>query len=340
MAFGIHRGVNASHWLSQSDRRGPERAAYFTEDDVKLIAEMGFDHVRIPIDEEQMWDDAGRQDAEAFDLLDAALDWCGRAGLRAVVDLHILRTHHFLDGERSPLWADPHEPQRFADLWRQLSERLRGRANDQVAYELLNEPVAASDDDWNRVWPAPFAAIRQAEPQRIVVLGSNRWNSVNNFAALTVPDDEHCILTFHFYYPMLITHYTAPWWKGGGFYDGPVRYPGSPIAPEDFARLPDAERQALREDNEPFDAEAMRRLFQAPLAVRQRTAKPLYCGEFGCWDKVDAIDPAIRPAWFGDMIDLLNAEAIPWAVWDYGRGGFGILDADGKPGPVVDVLMR
>ena len=45
--FTIGKGVNISHWLSQSDARGDVRRNYFTRDDVKAIADMGFDHIRI-----------------------------------------------------------------------------------------------------------------------------------------------------------------------------------------------------------------------------------------------------------------------------------------------------
>ena len=34
MTIEINRGINASHWLSQSDRRGQERADWFTRADV------------------------------------------------------------------------------------------------------------------------------------------------------------------------------------------------------------------------------------------------------------------------------------------------------------------
>jgi endoglucanase len=50
--FVIEKGVNIAHWLSQSGARGEFCAKYFTEADVAQIAEWGFDHVRIPIDEE------------------------------------------------------------------------------------------------------------------------------------------------------------------------------------------------------------------------------------------------------------------------------------------------
>ena len=47
--FNMKRGVNICHWLSQSDDRGAVRERYFTEADVALLAENGFDHLRMPI---------------------------------------------------------------------------------------------------------------------------------------------------------------------------------------------------------------------------------------------------------------------------------------------------
>jgi len=49
-AFVIHRGTNVSHWLSQSTARGEQRQRYFTEKDVEFIASLGFDHIRLPVD--------------------------------------------------------------------------------------------------------------------------------------------------------------------------------------------------------------------------------------------------------------------------------------------------
>ncbi len=74
-AFEIHRGTNISHWLSQSNRRGEARRQWFTEKDVELIASLGFDHIRLPIDEEQMWDEVGHKEPEAFELLHSAIGW-------------------------------------------------------------------------------------------------------------------------------------------------------------------------------------------------------------------------------------------------------------------------
>ncbi len=47
--FTIRRGTNIAHWLSQSEKRGEERRAFFQEKDVAYLADLGFDHLRIPV---------------------------------------------------------------------------------------------------------------------------------------------------------------------------------------------------------------------------------------------------------------------------------------------------
>ena len=334
MSFTIQRGTNISHWLSQSPQRGAERRAFFVQQDVRRIAEMGLDHVRLPIDEEQMWDEQGLPDTEAFELLDVALDWCEVAGLRVVVDLHLLRTHHFLDTDNPPLFADPREEGRFAGLWQQISEHLRRRSTDQVAYELLNEAVARDPEDWNRVAMAAFSTIRGLEPERTIVLGSNWYNQHHTFSKLRVPDDSHCILTFHYYLPMFITHYTAQWWAIGGTYQGPIHYPGKPIAEEDLAGMDADFLRHMGEWNRRYGRDVMAADLEQPLAVRARTGLPLYCGEFGCYERTP--DP-LRLAWFRDILAVFEEHDIAWANWDY-KGAFGIVTRDGRPTAIAPVL--
>ena len=92
--FRIKRGTNVSHWLSQSEQRGEARRLHIQEDDFARLEELGFDFVRIPIDEVQFWDEKGNKLPEAWDLLNNALDWSRKHNLRAIVDLHIIRSHY------------------------------------------------------------------------------------------------------------------------------------------------------------------------------------------------------------------------------------------------------
>jgi endoglucanase len=334
MALDIKRGTNISHWLSQSQRRGDARKAWFTREDVQRIADWGFDHLRIPIDEEQMWDEKGNPDRQAFGLLNMALDWCEELGLRAVVDLHILRSHYFLD-ESPKLYRDPAEAGRFVGLWMHLSEELWERSTDLVAYELLNEAVAPDPEDWNRVSRLAFNAVRKREPERTIILGSNKFCMPETFDQLAVPKDDHCILTFHFYFPMLVTHYTAPWTTIAD-YRGPVRYPGTIVTADDLAAVTDETLAAdLARVHHAYDRAAMVAELAKPLAVRAQTGYPLYCGEFGCYSQTPQ---PLRAAWYRDLIGVLNERGIAWANWDY-KGDFGLLTPAGPDQEIIDILM-
>lgn len=336
MTFTIHRGTNISHWLSQSRVRGAARQSYFQQSDVQLLAGIGLDHLRIPIDEEQMWDTAGNPEADAFVLLNNALDWCAEAGLKAIVDLHILRSHYFLD-DNPPLYTDPAEAERFANLWRSLSDHLKDRPVEMVAYELLNEAVANDPADWNRVARVAFDAVREREPERTIVLGSNHFCFTETFDQLDVPDDDHLILTFHFYEPMLVTHYRALWCPGlWPSYTGPIHYPGDQVRVERLDHLDAELLEDLKRENMPFDRGVIRAKYQKPLAVRERTGCPLYCGEFGAYH---AAPQPLREAWFRDMVAVFDEYNIAWANWDY-KGNFGLYTHDLQPDQgVIDILF-
>ena len=325
-AFHISKGVNISHWLSQSQRRGQERREFFTEKDVAFIAGLGYDHIRLPIDEQQMWDESGKKEAEAFGLLHDAIQWSISHRLRVVVDLHILRSHHF-NAKDKPLWTDPKAQEKFLLLWRDLSSELRKYPVGVVAYEPMNEPVADDPEDWNKLVEKAVKDIRKEEPGRTIVIGSNRWQSVSTFDQLRIPEgDRNIILSFHFYTPMLITHYKASW-TGVGRYKGPVNYPGQIVAGSDIEGLPTDIARVVKGNNGVYNREILEKPLDKPLRMAKKYNLPLYCGEWGC---LPTVAPKARLQWYQDVRHNLEKHNIAWANWDY-KGGFGIVGRAGRP---------
>ena len=230
--FRIKRGTNISHWLSQSEQRGEARRLHIQEDDFARLEQLGFDFVRIPIDEEQFWDEKGTKLPEAWDLLKNALDWSRKHNLRAIVDLHIIRSHYFNavnegDKAANTLFTSEKAQEDLLNLWRQLSDFLKDRSNDWVAYEFMNEPVAEEHEQWNQLIAKVHKALRELEPQRTLVIGSNLWQGHQTIKYLKVPEgDKNIILSFHYYNPMILTHYGAWWSPLCAAYKGKVHYPG------------------------------------------------------------------------------------------------------------------
>lgn len=333
----LGKGTNLAHWLSQSQRRGEERRRFIRERDIAYIAELGFDHVRLPIDEEQMWDEDGNRNDEAFAIMLDAVRWSLDHHLKVLVDLHILRSHHF-NADDKPLWTDPGEQARFIALWRDLSSALREFPTDSVAYELMNEPVADDPEDWNRLVARAFAAVRELEPERTIVIGSNRWQSVDTFDQLRVPDDPNIILSYHFYEPFLLTHYDTSWTFLDG-YSGPVHYPGIILSEAESAALPDDQKDTVAGwVGRRFDRETLLGMMEKPLRVAQQLGLPLYCGEYGVFDKAPAAD---RLRWYRDMQSIFAEHGISAANWNYKSDQFGLVGYDGQVfEPIVEVLIN
>jgi len=333
--FTVTKGTNIAHWLSQSKRVGLEREQFFTQDDVKAIAQMGFDHIRLPVDEEQLWDDVGNRHDDAFALLENCINWSIDSDLRVIVDLHILRSHHF-NAEVKPLWTDPEEQEKFFDLWRDLSKTLKQFPNHMVAYELMNEAVADDHESWNTLLSRAFSAIREIEPERTIVIGSNRWQSASTFDALKVPaNDPNILLSFHFYEPFLLTHYKASWTNLKD-YHGPLHYPGTILQKAEYDGLPDQEKPMVEKwvDRE-FNKSTLLEMWQQPINKAKELGLPLYCGEFGIVEEAPEKD---RLIWYQDMIELFNETGIGYANWNYKSNNFGLIDGDQRREELISIV--
>ncbi len=334
--FEVKRGTNIAHWLSQSQRRGTEREMFFTEEDVKAIASMGFDHIRLPIDEEQMWDESGARHDDAFELMKKCINWSLESNLRVIVDLHILRSHHFNHQEK-PLWNDVVEQEKFYDLWRDLSKFLNHFPNGKLAYELMNEAVADDPELWNNLLANAFKAIRVLEPERTIVIGSNRWQSVHTFDDLKVPeDDSNILLSFHFYEPFLLTHFNASWTELKD-YSGPVHYPGVILTRGEYDNLPDEWKPVAEKwiDKE-FNIDVMLDMWHQPIEKAKALGLPLYCGEFGI---IKGPPESDRLNWYKDMIQLFDQQNIGYANWNYKSGSFGLVENDGQSNEALIRIM-
>lgn len=339
--FVIKRGTNLSHWLSQSTVIGEERAARVTEADIARLAELGFDHVRIPIDEVQFWDEEGNKLPEAWDLLTGALDNCRKYGLRAIVDLHIIRSFYFNaahDGQKNTLFDDPAAQDALIGLWYQLSDALKDYSTDWVAYEFLNEPVADEHDQWNQLVAKVHKALREREPERTLVIGSNLWQGVDTMKYLDVPEgDSNIILSCHFYHPMALTHYTAPWTESGEYF-GPVSYPGVMIPEEEFASLDERHQDIFRQFTEEWNRDRLAAMFKEAVERAAELGLPLYCGEWGVFQKAPR-ESAYN--WYRDMISVFDEYGIAWSTWCYfDEFGFWSLERQEiSDQPLVDILL-
>ena len=341
--FRIHRGTNLSHWLSQSEERGEARRLHIQEDDFARLDSLGFDFVRIPIDEVQFWDEEGNKLPEAWELLTFALDQCGKYHLRAIVDLHIIRSHYFNavnegGDDANTLFTSEESQQQLINMWYELSDVLKGYSNDSVAYEFMNEPVAEDHEQWNQLIAKVHKALREREPQRTLVIGSNMWQSYGTIKYLKVPEgDKNIVLSFHYYNPMILTHYGA-WWTPVGRYTGKVNYPGILVSQEDYEAAPDSLKPELEDYlTEEWNVDRIRADFKDAIEAAKKYNLQLFCGEWGVYEPVDR---ELAYKWTKDMLTVFDEFDIAWTTWCY-DADFGFWDQqkhEFKDKGLVDLL--
>jgi endoglucanase len=301
----IGRGINLGNAL-EAPREGAWgltlKAEYF-----KLIKEVGFNSVRIPV----RWS-AHAETKPPYTIEPAFLkraDWAIEQalsqGLTAVVNVH-----HYDEMDREP---DRHLPRLLA-LWRQIAQHYRDRP-DRLYFELLNEPHGAlSDERWQAMVPKLLEAVRQSNPHRIVIIGPGTWNNLAHLDKLSLPEaDRRLIVTFHYYSPFQFTHQGAPWAAGSEKWKG-TTWTGTP-----------AQTDALRRD------------FGRAAAWGKKHRRPLFLGEFGSYS---AAPQDSRARWTRAVAREAERHGFSWAYWEFGSG-FGAYDPAARAWrrPLLDALL-
>lgn len=339
--FKIQKGINISAWLSQtSTTSGPARVAYFTRQDLKQLAGLGFDHIRLPFSEYQLYTPDGKRHDETFSLIHQTIEWCRQANMRVILDCHQTYDHDFSKYSSIKLFSEPEAHDRFLALWTRFSEEFRKYPNDLVAYEILNEPNAKENKSWSLIANKVIKKIRTLETERIIILGSNKANKPHTFPDLQIPaGDPNIVLSFHFYYPYLITHNQADFMKSIKDVKVPLTYPGQLVSEDAMANLSPEARETVVKNNGVFNREELLKIMLPAIEVAKKHGLRLHCGEFGSNFKYP--DKTLQQRWMADMVSIFNEYKIPYSVWGY-RREFGIFNDQRqiKDQKYLDALLK
>ena len=117
---GYRRGINLGGWLSQCGQDYTEErySTFITEADIERIAGWGLDHVRVPVDYNVIQSDDGSFIESGWKHIDDVVDWCGRHGLKLVIDLHKASGYFFGEKERAAFFESKPHQDMFVRRWR------------------------------------------------------------------------------------------------------------------------------------------------------------------------------------------------------------------------------
>ena len=243
----------------------------------------------------------------------------------AILDMHTLAPREGSDSYREEELYDPLYPEfrtHFVNVWRKLAAEFKAHNPKCVAFELLNEPHDGTPDatGWNKLQNEVLTAVREQDPERIVFVPAMGWQDYNYIKyARVAEEDPNAVVSFHYYLPMLLSHYKMLAWVG---YQGAVQYPGVVIPTQSDA---DKYPQYASFHKTTYNADRIMGEMSNAASDGRNAGLAVHCGEFGCSKNVAE---AMRLAWFTDMVAAMEANNIPWTLWECLDGGFGFVDME------------
>ena len=189
---------------------------FFREEDVKYMASIGINVLRIPVNYRQFEDDMNPfvYKEEGFKKLEKALDWCEKYGIYAILDLHAAPGWQNCDWHcdnfmrTALLWRVKQYQDRTVALWEEFARRYKDRAVI-AGYDLLNEPTTNNQytrmpltyvSDWdamNGVYRKLWKAIRAIDTKHIIIIEGDHFSVL--FNGLDAPYDDNMMYSNHTY---------------------------------------------------------------------------------------------------------------------------------------------
>jgi aryl-phospho-beta-D-glucosidase BglC (GH1 family) len=336
----LKRGINASEWFAQSasDYSAARTNRYTDAQDIALMAQLGFDNVRVSIDAtplEQWPRGADGLNDEFVGRLDQAVDTMLASGLAVQIDLHPE------DSYKQQLRTSDYAVDRLTMLWRKLAAHYATRDPERVFFEILNEPEANDVYRWAGIQARLAAAIRVVAPRNTIIATGPNYSDIADLLTQHPLSDGNVIYNFHFYDPHEFTHQGAGWGAAWWSYTHNIPYPASEgNMAELLKEVPDPANRFGLENYwlDHWDAHRIRLLIDEAAGWGHANNVPLICNEFGAYRAY--ADEQSRMNWIRDVRTAFEADGIGWAMWDY-RGGFGVVwKEDGQPAKVDEKVVE
>ena len=326
---GFEKGMGIGGWLTNYKRFNvlPEEIrldltigdeehfkTYITERDVKYIADLGMDHIRLGFDQIVLEEAPGVYRPWVFEIIDDFIGWCEKYHLNVILNLHKAVGNYCDIPEKVQLLDDAGLQERFIALWLAFEKRYHEKKG--IVFEILNEVRDVDAEKWNTLAENTIAAIRKENETRYIMVGSTNWNDPGTLKDMKLFDDPYVVYTFHIYAPFEFTHQQGVLQYKTLYYNRKMEYP-APVKKyreyEECWGIP-AEESAYQ-GFENIDIEYMRHALQgAADFVKAHPDKILTCGEFGT---IKHIPIEYRENYMRDVITICKENDISYCVWNY-----------------------
>lgn len=157
---------------------------YYDEEEIRLIAEQGFNMIRAQMDYRDVFPgkDTTRVCAEMVANMDTLVNWCAKYGLHLCFDLTDMPGFTTdMNDSNDDLFTNPETQNLFQNIWAFMAEHYKDVPSNLLSFLLLNEPHdadggALTDENFSYVMRKAIDAIRDVSPDRLIItstLGAN-----------------------------------------------------------------------------------------------------------------------------------------------------------------------
>ena len=174
-----------------TDLVGPEGAAQFakawrdhaiTQADIRKIAALGFNSVRVPLDS-RLFTDGG----VGFGYLDKLVTWSAASKVYVIPDMHGIPGGKLAWFKHS-IYDSPEKQAQLARAWSLIAARYKD--NPWIGgYDLLNEPAIWDTPKLSGLYKTLIAAIRQSDTHHLLIIEGDVWGSDLDKLGLNAPGD-------------------------------------------------------------------------------------------------------------------------------------------------------
>ncbi|MFI6318823.1 glycoside hydrolase family 5 protein [Nonomuraea sp. NPDC050556] len=290
--------------------------SFFGPADAELLARMGMNCVRIPVNYHHFESDARPMEVieYGFRHLDRVIDLLGAHGIYSVIDLHALpgaqNQHWHSDNPThvAAFWQHRHFQDRVVHLWEAIADRYKD--HPWVAgYNPVNEPGDPSGRVVGPFYDRLVKAVRAADPGHVLFLDGNTYST--DFTVFREVY-ENTVFVCHDYALAGFAH--------GGPYPGLTR-------------------------GEWCDREQLEQAFDRRTRFQRETGTPLWVGEFGPVYTGDPARDEQRYQILRDQLEIYDAYGAGWSLWTYKDVGLqGLTSASGpymeRFGPFIAKKLR
>lgn len=207
----------------------------YLEKDFELMSRWGFNFVRLPLDYRTYTERGNWYDFQENQLqqIDQVLQWGNQYGVHLQINLHRApgycvnpATQGLPENQRLDLWTDKKAQDAFIAHWKMFARRYKDYDNQQVSFNLVNEPHGVNSREYADLVIRTVEAIRSIDPDRLIYADGLEYGREVVQELVDYPVGQ----AFHQYQPFTLTHYKASWVDGSYNWAEPV-WPQQPLSP-------------------------------------------------------------------------------------------------------------